>query len=178
MKRALFLDRDGVIIEDVGYAFELRDMHLLRDTVEVMVEARARGFLLVVLTNQSGIARGFFTIEQYRRFQTELDGQLDRYGVKPDRTYFCPYHPEGVVVEYSRHSECRKPRPGMVRRAIQDLRIDIARSYMMGDKDSDVIEFPKLRSVLVRGKYPLTRDVPIYDSVRDAWTAICNMMET
>lgn len=172
MRAALFLDRDGVIIEDAGYAWDPAEMVLIDDTVELLPEVSRSGYLLVVVTNQSGIARGLFTVEQYLDFERALDARLKARGVVLDATYYCPYHPEGTVAEYARDSPCRKPRPGMILQAVKDFGIAIERSFMVGDKDSDVIDLPGLRTLLIAGRYPVASTAARFPSFRAAWQHI------
>lgn len=172
VRAALFLDRDGVIIEDAGYSCDPSRIVFIEETVEVLPEASGSGYLLIVVTNQSGIARGLFTLEQYRRFERVLGERLEDRGVTIDATYCCPYHPEGTIVEYTRDSECRKPRPGMILQAAKDFGVSIERSYMIGDKDSDVIDLPGLRTLLIQGSYPIHGTVPTFRGFRAAWRHI------
>ena len=129
--RAVFLDRDGTLIEDVGYLRRLEDLRWLPGAKEaVRIFARA-GFRIVVVTNQSGIARGLveegFVKELHRLLARELEAQ----GARVDGWYYCPHHPEHAC-------SCRKPEPGLLRRAALELGLDLRASYMIGDKASDM----------------------------------------
>jgi D-glycero-D-manno-heptose 1,7-bisphosphate phosphatase len=130
-KRALFLDRDGTLIEDVGYPSDPALVKLLRGAAAVLRDARARGVLLVIVTNQSGVGRGMFDEATARRVQARVEELFAAEGVTFDGVYYCFHGPnEGCA--------CRKPAPGMLLSAAAELGIDLARSIMIGDKASDV----------------------------------------
>src|SRR5439155_11264257 len=119
-RRAVFLDRDGTLIHDPGYLADPAGVHLFEgvgDALRALVEA---GFALVVCTNQSGIARGKYSVAQYERVAQRLEDLLREEGVPLLATYFCPYHPDGVVAPWNRDHEDRKPAPGMWLRAAKD----------------------------------------------------------
>jgi D-glycero-D-manno-heptose 1,7-bisphosphate phosphatase len=124
---AVFFDRDGTLMEEAGYCSDPRDVHVYPGVPEALVRLREAGFRLVVVTNQNGIARGFLTEEQYRAVEAEFLRQLAPAWL--DATYFCP-DPPG--------SPRRKPEPAMVLEAAADLGIDLAASYFVGDKASDI----------------------------------------
>ncbi|MBN2627150.1 MAG: HAD family hydrolase [Spirochaetales bacterium] len=153
MNRALFLDRDGIVIEDVSYPHKPADLHIREDLIPHLKKARKRGFKLIIVTNQAGIARGKFTLEQYESFQDLVNRELEKRGVTPDAVYYCPYHEKGIVEPYNRASEDRKPRPGMFLKAQKDFDLDLSRSFMVGDKSSDRIELPQLRCYILQSPY-------------------------
>ncbi len=130
---AVFLDRDGTLIEDRRYAADPTAVRLLPGVPEALVALRGAGFRLVVITNQSGIARGLITHAQYAAVRDRLDALLRAAGASLDATYMCPHHPDATG-----ECECRKPAPGMFRRAARDLGIDLGRSYLVGDRWRDV----------------------------------------
>ena len=125
-KRAIFLDRDGVLIEDKGYVYRVRDIEILPGVAEALTELKRAGWMLVVVTNQSGIGRGFYGEADYRRVMSRLHWLLSF-----DASYHCPHTPEDGC-------ECRKPKPGMLLKAARELDIDLSRSIMIGDKASDI----------------------------------------
>jgi D-glycero-D-manno-heptose 1,7-bisphosphate phosphatase len=133
MRRAIFLDRDGTLIEDADYLSDPDDIVLIEGAVEALRRLRARGWAIVVVTNQSGVARGRFTMEQYRRVADALDQQLSAAGCRIDATCMCPHHPT-----HSGGCACRKPQAGMLLAASAALGLDPTRSFMIGDKKSDV----------------------------------------
>lgn len=138
MKRAVFLDRDGTICQDRGYQYDPAAIDLLPGAAEALQALRSAGFALVLISNQSGIARGYFTIGQLEEFQQALNLRLSGFGLKLDGEYYCPHLPQAPLAEYELDCECRKPRPGMIHRAARELGLDPCRSFMIGDKESDM----------------------------------------
>jgi D-glycero-D-manno-heptose 1,7-bisphosphate phosphatase len=126
---AVFIDRDGTIMEDTDYCSHPKDVRIFSGVIEALRRLKARGFKIIVITNQSGIGRGFFTVEQYRAVESEVVRQLGVGLI--DATYFCPDPP-------GQPSNCRKPAPGMVIQATQEHQIDLSRSFLIGDKEIDV----------------------------------------
>jgi D-glycero-D-manno-heptose 1,7-bisphosphate phosphatase len=136
--KALFLDRDGVINHEVGYLHAIEDVRWVEGIFELCRMAVGLGYTLVVVTNQAGIARGFYTEAQFEALMQWMRGEFVREGVALDAVYFCPYHPEHGVGEYRREHEDRKPGPGMLLRAAKDLGLDLGQSVMVGDRCSDI----------------------------------------
>lgn len=131
--RAVFLDRDGTLVHPRHYPARPEDL-ILYDGIGAELRAlQAAGFLLVVITNQSGIARGLFTEGDLRRMHDHLGRELARAGVRLDGVYHCPHHPDGSVPGLAIHCDCRKPQPGLLHRAAADLALDLARSWFVGD---------------------------------------------
>jgi len=137
-EKCVFLDRDGTIIEDTGYLNDPADVRLLPGADVALRSLADAGFKLVVVTNQSGIARGTITEDQLGEIHAEVRRQLADRGAHVDEIYYCPYHPEGSVKIYTRESEDRKPAPGMLLRAAEELDVDLSQSWMVGDTPSDV----------------------------------------
>jgi len=125
---AVFVDRDGTIMENVDYCSDPKQVRIFPRVREALRRLKSNGFKLIIITNQSGIGREFFTIEQYRAVEAEVLRQLGDGLI--DATYFCPDVP-------SQHSSCRKPAPGMIFQATQEHRIDLSRSFFIGDKEID-----------------------------------------
>jgi D-glycero-D-manno-heptose 1,7-bisphosphate phosphatase len=138
LHRAIFLDRDGTLNEDLGYTHEVARLKMLPGVVAGLTQLAALGFRLVIVTNQSGVARGRFSEEDMRRFNAALCGRLADAGIEIAAVYHSPYHPTEGVGPYRRDSECRKPRPGMFLSAARDLALDLPASFAIGDKISDV----------------------------------------
>lgn len=136
--KAVFMDRDNTLIEDPGYLSDAGAVKLLPGVELAMKSMAQAGYKLVVVTNQSGIARGLLTAEQLEKIHAELRRQLAEHGARYDALYYCPYHPEGSVEEYAKDSDLRKPRPGMLRKAAKELDIDLAQSWMVGDSGRDI----------------------------------------
>lgn len=158
--RAVILDRDGTLLHDPGYLGDPEGVVLLPHVGESLRALRAAGFRLVVASNQSGIARGRYTLEQYGRVEARVAELLAAEGVTLDATYICPFHPEGTVPAYACEHEDRKPQDGMWRRAARDLGLDLARCYSVGDGERDVVAGKRAGTVAVllaaeRDKWPL-----------------------
>ncbi len=137
-RRAVFLDKDGTLIRDVPYNVDPASVRLLPGTGEGLARLHAAGYRLIVITNQSGVARGRFAIEALAGVEARLRELLGPFGVPLAGFYFCPHHPEGTVPAYTRSCECRKPGPGMIRRASADHGVDPARSWFIGDILHDI----------------------------------------
>ncbi|HGO5823213.1 TPA: D-glycero-beta-D-manno-heptose 1,7-bisphosphate 7-phosphatase [Mannheimia haemolytica] len=138
-KKAIFLDRDGTINIDHGYVHQIDDFQFIEGVGKALKQLQDKGYLLVLVTNQSGIARGYFSETQFMQLTEWMDWSLDEdYGVVLDGIYYCPHHPEGKG-EYREDCDCRKPKDGMFTQAIQDLNIDPSQSYMVGDKLEDLL---------------------------------------
>jgi D-glycero-D-manno-heptose 1,7-bisphosphate phosphatase len=141
MKRtAVFLDRDGTIIEDAGYVGDPQQVRLIRDAADTIRRFRQAGHLVVIVSNQSGVARGFFDEATMNEVHARVVSLLAARGADVDRAYYCPYldGPEATVEAYRRDSELRKPKPGMLLLAAQELDINLSRSWMIGDSPADV----------------------------------------
>jgi len=136
---AVFLDRDGTLIREVGYLARPEQVELLPDTPAALKQLQACGYRLIVVSNQSGVARGYFTESDVQAVHHHLQKLLERNGVYLDALYYCPHHPEGKVAAYRKECRCRKPAPGMIEQACRDLNIDLSRSAVIGDKASDIL---------------------------------------
>lgn len=136
---AVFLDRDGVLIEDTGYPHLEAHLRLMPGAAEAVRRLNRKGYLTVIVTNQSGVARGLFTLDQMHAFNALLVRRLAAEGAVIDAVYACPYHAEGAVAAFIHpdHPD-RKPNPGMILRAIAEHDIDPAQSLMIGDQPSDM----------------------------------------
>jgi len=141
MKRpAVFFDRDKTLIEDPGYISRPEQVKPFEDAAEAIARLRRAGYLIVVVSNQSGVARGLITEEQVARVHRRLEELLERRGARIDAIYFCPYldGPDATVEAYRRDSDLRKPAPGMLLQAARDLQIDLERSWLIGDRARDI----------------------------------------
>lgn len=137
-ERAVFLDRDNTLIDDPGYLSDPEGVHLLPGVEQALKLLAAAGYKLVVVTNQSGIARGMLTEATLARIHNAMRRKLSERGAYLDAIYYCPYHPDGTVEEFAADSEERKPRPGMLLRAGREMDLDLAGSWMVGDSPRDV----------------------------------------
>jgi D-glycero-D-manno-heptose 1,7-bisphosphate phosphatase len=138
MTPAVFLDRDGTMIEDVGYLDNLSRVAFYPWTVDAIRALNRAGLPVVVVTNQSGIARGLFSEAFVDETHRHVDARLAAGGARVDAYYYCPHHLKGTVATYARSCECRKPGRGMIDQAASDLDLDPARSFVVGDKWLDV----------------------------------------
>lgn len=137
LRRAAFLDRDGVLNVDHGFVCEPRDFEWVAGAREAIRYLNDAGYLTVVVTNQSGIGRGYYTEQQFRALHRWIDRCLRESGAHIDAVYFCPHLPDAALPMYRKECECRKPRPGMLHQAIRELDIDPAKSFLIGDKARD-----------------------------------------
>jgi D-glycero-D-manno-heptose 1,7-bisphosphate phosphatase len=137
-KPAFFLDRDGVLIEEVHYLAAPDQVRLIPGAAEAVARLNGLGIPVVVVTNQSGVARGHFPETRVAEVHAHLDHLLADRGAAIDRYYYCPHHPTAGLGPYRVECECRKPRPGMLLRAAADLGLDLPRSFLIGDNVSDV----------------------------------------
>ena len=155
MRRAVFLDRDGTMIEERGYLGRLDLISPFPYTAATIARLRGAGYLVIVVTNQAGIARGYFSESFVQEAHRHLDGLLAAAGAAPDAYYYCPHHPEGIVDGYRDVCGCRKPAPGLVEQAARDWDIDVPRSFVVGDKWLDVglANQSGARGILVRTGY-------------------------
>ena len=139
MRQAVFFDRDGTLILESGYSADAARISPVPGAPEAVGRLNGAGYLVVVVSNQSGVARGYFTEEDVANFHVEMSVRFKKGGGRLDAFYFCPHHPEeGVVDEYVKDCDCRKPAPGMFIRAAAELDIDLSRSYAVGDAMRDV----------------------------------------
>jgi D-glycero-D-manno-heptose 1,7-bisphosphate phosphatase len=138
LRRAAFLDRDGVLNVDHGYVFRPQDFEWLPGAVDALRLLQQAGYALVVVTNQSGVARGFYTLTDVEKLHAHLRAELLAQGVRLAAIYACPHHPDGVVPAYRVQCNCRKPMPGMIEQAAREHGLDLAASCLFGDKLSDV----------------------------------------
>lgn len=135
---AVFFDRDGTLIEDPGYLNHPDQVRLLDGTAEVLKQLRGLGYKIVVVTNQSGVARGIVSEDMLGRIHKRLEELLAQKGASLDNIYYCPYHPEGVIPKYKQDSDWRKPQPGMLLAAAAEMDIDLTQSWVVGDSRRDI----------------------------------------
>lgn len=138
MNKAIFLDRDGTLNPDPGYISNPDDFNLFEGVAEALARFQKAGYLLILITNQSGIARGLISKEQLEAIHERLQTQLARGGARLDAIYHCPHHPDFPPVNGESDCNCRKPKPGMILQAIKDHGVDPSESFMIGDRSSDI----------------------------------------
>ncbi|MBY0124255.1 D-glycero-beta-D-manno-heptose 1,7-bisphosphate 7-phosphatase [Bacillus sp. S/N-304-OC-R1] len=138
-KSAIFFDRDGVLNEDFGYVYRPIDFKWIPGAVETIKHLKAIGYTIIVITNQSGVARGYFSEDDVNHLHHWINNDLlQKQNVQIDSFYYCPHHPTVGIEPYLTKCECRKPRPGLILEAISDYNIDRKKSYFIGDKDTDM----------------------------------------
>lgn len=139
MKRpAVFIDRDGTVNEQMGYINHISRFVLLPGAEEAIKVLNSHQFLVIVVSNQSGVARGYFPIELVDEVHAHMRVLLGKEGAFVDGIFFCPHYPRGVVPEYSIECDCRKPKTGLIEKACEAFDVDMANSYVIGDRYSDI----------------------------------------
>lgn len=138
-KPAVFIDRDGTLSEEIGYINDVSAYALLPGTPEAIKLLNENDILAVVVTNQAGVARGYFPEERVGQVHARMKELLAAEGARLDGVYYCPHHPTAGEGPYKKKCDCRKPEPGMINAAAADLGIDVPSSYMIGDKFTDVL---------------------------------------
>ncbi|OCH17243.1 D-glycero-beta-D-manno-heptose-1,7-bisphosphate 7-phosphatase [Aliivibrio sp. 1S165] len=174
-KPAVFLDRDGVINVDRGYVHKRDDFEYIDGVFNAVKKCKDMGYLLVLVTNQSGIARGMFTEEQFETLTEWMDWNFAENDIDFDGIYYCPHHPEATVERYKEECDCRKPNPGMFMSAQTFLDIDMENSVMIGDKKEDMMAAQAAgvgTRILVRTGKPVTEEgealaTTVLDSIAD-----------
>jgi len=138
MNKALLLDRDGTINVDTGYTHKLEDLKFEDRAIEALKLAQRSSYKLIIVTGQSGIARGIYTERDYHRFMEDMYTELVQHGIKIDGEYFCPHHPEEGIGDYRVDCDCRKPKTGLLKKAVKDHKINLSQSWVIGDKTDDI----------------------------------------
>lgn len=149
-RAAVFLDRDGVVTVERGYITPIKEIELFPYASECVRQIHERGYLAIVITNQSGVARGLFTEKQLVRLHEKI-----RQETKVDAIYYCPHHPQGNISSYAISCNCRKPKTGLIERACKEFTIDRKKSYMIGDRAVDILTgiSAGLKTVLLESGY-------------------------
>jgi D-glycero-D-manno-heptose 1,7-bisphosphate phosphatase len=178
MRPAVFLDRDGTVCEERDYLDRLELLSLFPWTADAIRLLNRAGFAVVVVTNQSGVARGMFDEPFVRTVHDEIDARLAAGNARIDRYYYCPHHPDASLAPYRQACRCRKPGPGMIEQACRELGLDPARSVMVGDKWLDVAcgQAAGTKTVIVRTGYGGEQAAHPPDGVR-ADAILNNLME-
>jgi D-glycero-D-manno-heptose 1,7-bisphosphate phosphatase len=138
VRRALFLDRDGIVNVDRHYVSRPEDFEFVEGIFELCREMQSLGYAPVIVTNQAGIGRGYYSEADFHSLTDWMCARFDEAGVNIQGVYFCPFHPEHGVGVYRKESACRKPNPGMLLQARDELGVNLAESFLIGDKESDI----------------------------------------
>ena len=154
---AVFIDRDGTINEQMGYINHISRFVLLPGTAEGIRLLNRHQYLAIIVSNQSGVARGYFPMELIDRVHLHMKDLLAKEGASIDGIFFCPHYPRGSVPEYSVECDCRKPRTGLIQKACEEFDIDMKNSYVIGDRCSDIelAERSNLQGIMVTTGYGL-----------------------
>lgn len=164
---AVFLDRDGTLNEEVNYLHTIENFEWVSGAPQAVKRLNNIGVPVLVVTNQSGVARGYYSEDDVDRLHAWMNEELAKIDATVDAFYFCPYHPDGTVEEYRALSHCRKPNPGMFETAIDDWGVDPVRSFVVGDKNTDLIPGNELgmTTILVRTGHGEAEDDGVADHV-------------
>lgn len=186
MNKAIFLDRDGTINVDKEYLSKIEDFEYLPGVIDGLKILQDVGYKLIIITNQSGIARGYYTEEDFLKLNNWMVQDLRGRGIEISKVYYCPHHPEGKIEKYRIDCDCRKPKLGMYQRAIKDFDIDISESWTIGDKirDSEICQTTDCRGYLISNleksdiidavKQGECRNIEYADDLNDAAKKIVN----
>ena len=165
----VLLDRDGVINVEKSYLYKIKDFEYESGVIEALKKLADSGYRFAVITNQSGIGQGYYSEEDFLKLEKYIEKDLCKKGIKIEKTYFCPHHPEGKG-NYRKNCDCRKPGTGNFLKAIEEFNIDIKNSYMIGDRITDLIPAHKLgiKTVLVRTVYGKKNEEKVKESGLDS----------
>ncbi|MFQ5632864.1 MAG: D-glycero-beta-D-manno-heptose 1,7-bisphosphate 7-phosphatase [bacterium] len=154
-KSVVFLDRDGTINEEVNYLSTIEQFKFIDGAVDAIRLLNEAGLLAILITNQAGVARGYYDEDRVAKIHDFMEKQLQRSGARLDGIYYCPHHPTAGLGKYKIDCQCRKPNPGLLEKAAADLHIDLSKSYVIGDKISDLQAGLAVgcRTILVRTGY-------------------------
>ena len=137
-RKAVFLDRDGTINVDKDYLYKIEEFEYLPGVKDALKRFQAAGYELIIITNQSGIGRGYYTEEDFKKLCDFMTEDLKKDGIEISDIYYCPHLPEAAAIEYRADCDCRKPKPGMILAAANKYNLDLENSYMVGDSFTDV----------------------------------------
>ena len=137
-KPAIFFDRDGVLNVDVGYLYKIEDFQWIDGAIEAIKYFNDKDYYVFVITNQSGVARGYYKEEDINKLHNWMNQELAKYDAHIDEFFYCPHHVKGIIKDYSFDCECRKPKIGMIKKALDKYDVQLESSLLIGDKDSDI----------------------------------------
>lgn len=150
VNKALFLDRDGVLMEDVGYIGEVERVKIKKEFTEIVKYANEKNYITIVTTNQAGVSYNYYTNDDVKNVHNYLYEEYKKHDAIIDDFYYCPYHIKGNVEEYKLLSVLRKPEAAMHLSACKKYNIDLTSSFMIGDRDSDIVKIPFLKTLLIK----------------------------
>ncbi|MGL5710717.1 MAG: D-glycero-beta-D-manno-heptose 1,7-bisphosphate 7-phosphatase [Cetobacterium sp.] len=155
MRKVIFLDRDGTINVEKSYLHKWEDFEFEKNVIDGLKELKKMGYEFIVVTNQSGIARGYYSEDDLKALNNEMVKELKKHDIDILECYYCPHHPEKGLNQYRKNCDCRKPNPGMLLEGIKKYNVDIENSFMIGDKKSDLEAGKKagLKSILILTGY-------------------------
>jgi len=155
LKKSIFLDRDGVINKDKGYVYKLEDFEFEKNALEGLKLIDFNRYLVFIICNQAGLARGYYKKEDFEKLDRWLRNFLLERGIQIKKTYYCPHHPEGKIKQFRKKCSCRKPEIGLLLRAEKEFNIDLKKSYLVGDKTSDILAGNRAgcKTILVKTGY-------------------------
>ncbi|MGL4671900.1 D-glycero-beta-D-manno-heptose 1,7-bisphosphate 7-phosphatase [Cetobacterium sp.] len=155
MRKVIFLDRDGTINVEKSYLHKWEDFEFEKNVIDGLKELKKMGYEFIVVTNQSGIARGYYSEDDLKALNNEMVKELKKHDIDILECYYCPHHPEKGLDQYKKNCDCRKPNPGMLLEGIKKYNVDIGNSFMIGDKKSDLEAGKKagLKSILILTGY-------------------------
>lgn len=154
-QKTVFLDRDGTINVEKNYLYKPEDFQFIENAPEAIVLLKKHGYRVIVVTNQAGVARGYYTEADVKRLHAYINEQLQKWNTQIDAFYYCPHHPTAGIGKYKRDCNCRKPKTGMFEQACRDFEVDRENSWMIGDNKGDIEAGRNfgLRTILVRTGY-------------------------
>jgi D-glycero-D-manno-heptose 1,7-bisphosphate phosphatase len=148
-KGCLFLDRDGVLIKDTIYPHKIKDFCIRPQIIPLLKKAQQENKYLVIVTNQSGLARGIFTKKDYNNFTKHLVEEFEKHQISFDKIIYCPYLKNADIEKFSKKSQLRKPSPGMILKSMEDIPINLSKSAMIGDKKSDILNLVNIKTTII-----------------------------
>ena len=177
-RHAVFLDRDGTLVEEAGYLDRLERLVFFPYSIDAVRLLNRAQFAVVIVTNQAGVARGIFKEAFVAEAHQHITGRLSAGGARVDGFYYCPHHPEAAIERYRKSCDCRKPQPGLLRQAAHELDLALDRSFVVGDRWHDLEAGQRVgaRGVLVRTGYGKTEEAAVRDGITPA-AIVDNLME-
>lgn len=168
--KAVFLDRDGTINIDKGYIYRKEDFQFIDGSIDAIKQLKENNYKIIVVTNQSGVARGYYNEDDVIELHKYINKKLEAYDCSIDAFYYCPHHPNALIDKYKINCSCRKPKSGMLELAVKEFNLIPEECWMIGDKESDITAGKKLkmRTVLISKEKPKTKTTLISESLYEA----------